>query len=224
MIVIDYKKIYHKQIIRSAVLALKQGKIVAYPTDTSYGLAADASNIRAIEKLYKIKGRNFNKPVHIIPSTMAYAKKIVRWNSTAAKLARKFWPGALTLLLPVGAELARPRAARGRPLQKSFDKLSATTNFLGLRMPNNKIALDLAKYLKRPITATSANVSGKPDCYSAADIINQFRNKKTKPDILINAGKLPKRQPSTVLKIQNNQLTILRPGPVSEKQILKAIN
>ena len=107
MVIIDYKKKYHKQIIAAAVKALKAGKAVAYPTDTSYGLAVDATSVKAIKKLYKIKGRNFNKPVHVVIPSIAYGKKIARWNPVASKLAKKFWPGALTLGF-AGREGSRP--------------------------------------------------------------------------------------------------------------------
>ena len=207
MIIIDYKKNHHKQIINACVLALKQGKILAYPTDTSYGLAIDSENFEAIKKLYRIKGRNFNKPIHIVVPTVEYAKKIVRWNKTASQLAEKFWPGAITLILGLRAK------------GEGYRLLSAGNGTIGLRMPNNQIALDLVKYLKKSITATSANISGKKDCYSAADIVNQFKNQKNKPDIIINAGKLPKRKPSTVVKIETDQIEILRQGPITEKQI-----
>jgi tRNA A37 threonylcarbamoyladenosine synthetase subunit TsaC/SUA5/YrdC len=103
-------------------------------------------------------------------------------------------------------------------------KLSAGTGFLGIRHPKNKIALDLAKTLGRPITTTSANPpsgQGGDDSYSVGDIVKQFTNKKYKPDVVINAGKLPKRKPSTVVKIAHNQAKILRIGPISEKRILK---
>src|SRR5437868_2410732 len=112
MVILRYKKKFHSQIIHSAVKALKQGKIVAYPTDTSYGLAADATNIKAIKKLYKIKERFKGKPVHIVVPSVLYAKKIAKWNKISAVLAKKFWPllrqgyggqaGAVTLVLPVG--------------------------------------------------------------------------------------------------------------------------
>jgi len=214
MVIIDYKKQYHKQIIAAAAKALKQGKAVAYPTDTSYGLAVDAGNIKAVKKLYKIKGRNFNKPVHVVVPSIAYGKKIARWNPAASKLAKKFWPGALTLVLPVGKGL-------DPSLQKPIRQLSANTGTIGLRMPKNKIAMDLAKHLGRPITATSANLSGQPDCYSADDIIRQFRNQTHHPDIIINAGKLSKRKPSTLVSVSGNAIKILRQGPISEKQIIK---
>lgn len=206
MVIMNYEKKFHKQIIRSAVLALKQGKVVAYPTDTSYGLAVDANNIRAIKKLYKVKGRDFNKAVSIVVPSLAYAKKVVRWNKAALRLAKKFWPGPLTILLP----------------SRRWLPSGPADHFLGLRFPKNQIALDLAKHLGQPITATSANVSGKPDCYSAADITAQFKKQKHEPDIIINAGKLPKRKPSTLVKIVNNKLEILRLGPITQKQIFNA--
>jgi len=217
MVIIDYKEKFHKQIIVSAVKALKAGNVVAYPTDTCYGLAVDAGNIFAIKKLYKIKGRNFNKPVHVVVPSVAYAKKIARWNGAAGKLSSRFWPGPLTLVFPVGN-------GRDHSLQKTLSILSANTRTIGLRMPKNKIALDLAKYLKRPITATSANLSGQADCYSADEIIAQFAKQKHKPDIIINAGKLKKRKPSTLVRVFDDTVKILRQGPVAEKEILKIVD
>jgi L-threonylcarbamoyladenylate synthase len=240
MVILEYKKQYHKQIIAAAVTALKKGRVVAYPTDTCYGFAVDASSISAIKKLYQIKGRDFNKPVHIVVPSVAYAKKIAVWNKSTEKLIKKFWPGALTLILPVGKGL-------DPSLQRTLKVLSANTGTIGLRMPKNHIALDLAKNLKQPITATSANVSGMADCYSADEIIAQFfakggsesialgrspsgklkpsggKNQKYKPDIIINAGRLPENKPSTLVRAFDDVVKILRAGPVSEKQILKSL-
>ena len=90
MIIIDYKKTVHKQIIHACAQALRDGKSVVYPTDTSYGLAVDATNIQAIKKLYQIKGRDFNKPVHVVVPSIDFGKKIGIWNSVAGKLAKNF--------------------------------------------------------------------------------------------------------------------------------------
>lgn len=210
MIILDYQKKYHTQIIRVCVNALKKGRAVVYPTDTSYGLAVDAANIFAVKKLYKIKGRNFNKPVHVVVPSVGYARQIVKWGPAASKLAKKFFPGPLTLVLQLKVK------------SEKFKVLVAGTGFLGVRMPNNKIALDLSKTLKRPITTTSANRSGEADCYSAADVIDQFQKSKYKPDIVINAGKLPRRKPSTIVKMLGDQLQILREGPVTKRQIENA--
>ena len=211
MIILDYQKKHHKKIIHACVFALKQGKVVAYPTDTSYALAVDASNISAIKNLYKVKGRDFKKAVSIVSPSPAYSKKIVKWDKVSSRLAKKFWPGAITLLQEL------------RIKNKELRILTAGTNFLAIRVPKNIIALDLAHQLGHPITATSANVSGNNDCYSADEILAQYKNKKVKPDIILNAGKLPKHKPSTLVKINNNQIEILRAGPITKNQILKAL-
>lgn len=207
MVIINYNKKKHKEIIHACVLALKKGKVVAFPTDTSYGLGVDVSNIKAIKQLYKVKGRDFKKPSSVVVPSRAYAKQIVSWNLTAEKLAKKFWPGPLTIVSELKVK------------SKKLKVITAGTEFLGLRMPKNKIAMDLTKLLKSPITATSANVSGQPDCYSALEIVEQYKSKKLKPDILLSVGRIPKRKPSTLVKIENHQVDILRLGPVSEKQI-----
>ena len=212
MIVLDYQKKYHRQIIRTCVNALKKGKAVVFPTDTSYGLAVDATKISAIKNLYKIKGRDFNKPVHVVVPSVGYARRLVKWNGAASKLTKKFWPGALTIVA----------SSKYQVLSKGVKLLSAGTGFLGVRMPKNKIALDLSRLLKHPITATSANRSGEPDCYSANDVIQQFGKSKFKPDIVINAGTLPPRKPSTVVKIDNQQILVLRQGPVKLSKVLFA--
>jgi len=211
MIALDYNPKFHKKFIHACAGALKSGKIIAYPTDTSYGLAVDATNIKAIKKLYRVKGRNFNKPVHIIPPSIGYSKNIVRWDKSANRLAKKFLPGPLTLVLPLNTK------------HLALSTLSAKSGWLGIRMPKNNIALDLAKELGRPITTTSANVSGGQDCYSSADVLKQFKNQKFRPEVVINFGRLPKRKPSTVVKIQNSQIEILRQGPITSKQIFNVI-
>ena len=215
MIILDYTKKHHKKIIHACVEALKQGKVVAYPTDTCYGLAANVNNIHAIKKLYKIKGRDFKKPSSVVVPSAAYAKNITIWPKTALKLVKKLWPGAITLVLSVKDKELR---------KKEIKMLSANTGLLGLRQPKNDIALELAKSLKSPITATSANLSGEPECYSAEEIIKQFNEQKNKPDIIINAGKLKKNKPSTVMVVSEEKVDILREGPVSESQIQKILN
>ena len=221
MIVLDYKNKYHHRIIASCISALKTGKVIAYPTDTSYGLAVDATNVKAIKRLYKIKGRGFNKPSSVVVPSAAYAKKNTRWNKVVDRLAKKFWPGMITLVLPLtSAPLLRGRGIKG----EGAKILTGKTGWIGLRMPKNKIALDLAKYLKKPITATSANLAGRPDCYPAKDIIAQFQNQKLKPDIIINTGKLSKRKPSTVVKIGGGRVEIIRQGPIAKQTIIKVLS
>lgn len=207
MIILNYTKKHHKQIIHACVKSLKQGLVIAYPTDTSYGLAVDATNLKAIKKLYKVKGRDFKKAVSVIAPSPDFTKKIGEWGSVESRLAKKFWPGALTIAIEL------------RSKNKELRVLSAKSGYLAVRVPKSDIALDLAHQLGSPITATSANVAGMPDCYSAESIVKQYKNLKLKPDIIINVGKLPKKKPSTLVKVSGDEIEIIRRGPISEKQI-----
>jgi len=213
MLIIKYNQKKHKEIVRGLVHALKQGKTVVYPTDTSYGLACDATNVRALAKIYAVKERGFNHPIHIIIPSTGYAKRIAVWEPIEVRLAEKFWPGALTLVVPL-------------KIKRIFlKKLSGGTGTIGLRMPDQKIALDLVKGLGAPITATSANPSGPVghDSYSATDVAHQFAGRKYRPDIILDAGRLSRRKPSTVVRAADGIVKILRAGPVSKLQIKRAL-
>lgn len=210
MIILDYNKRSHAAIIKACVHALRDGKAIAFPTDTAYGLAVDSTNSRAVRRLYKIKGRDFKKPISVIVPSKAYAKKIVQWSAVSERLANRFWPGALTIIAPLRRQ--------GGLLQK----LTGSTGALGLRLPDYPLARELAKSLGRPITATSANVAGKEPAYAGATVIKQFQKRSVKPDILVDVGKLPQRPVSTVLAVTARQWQVIRPGPVTEKQIKQA--
>jgi len=193
--------------IDEAIKFLKQGGIVVYPTDTAYGLAVDATNYNAVKKLYQLKGRNFKNPVHVIYPSTVWLKKIVDLNIMALRLMVKFMPGPLTLVLPLRSKLP------------SFKMLSAGTKTLGIRLPNHKIALGLVKKFGKPITTTSANLSGGGNTYSVAEAKKQFAAQRNKPDFYLDGGKLKKVKPSTVALVSSNHVKILRTGPISEKQI-----
>ena len=198
--------------LAAAVKILKAGGTVVYPTDTAYGLAVDATNVKAVQKLYKLKGRNFKKPVHVIPPSRGSLSKLIKLNPASKALIDSLMPGALTLVLPLKAK------------GKSWQMLSANTGTLGIRRPKNKTALDLAWALGRPITTTSANVSDKPNCYSVAEVEEQFKNSKNKPDFYLDGGKLKKTKPSTVALVDKEYVRILRQGPVTEKQIYNVLS
>lgn len=197
--------------IKKAVLVLRQGGSVVFPTDTAYGLAVDAANLQAVKKLYRLKGRNFKKPIHVIPPTQPAIGLFARISPWSKKLMKKFWPGPLTIVLPL--------KDRG----KSWQMLSAKTKTIGIRIPKHKIAIKLAEKFGKPITATSANISGKNVCYSVAEAKKQFLRSKIKPDFYLNDGRLRRIRPSTVVSFKNGCVTILRPGPISLKQIQKAL-
>lgn len=205
-------------VAKYAAKALKKGQVVVYPTDTSYGLGALISNKKAIERIYKIKQRNFNNPVHILVPSLREAKKLLIWNVTAEKLSKKFLPGPLSIALPLNAKSSKDAMLK---------KLSANTGYLGFRLPKTSFALKLVKFSGGPLTATSANPSSKVggvDAYSAESVIKQFKNRRHKPDLIIDAGLLRKIKPSTFIKVDEFGLDILRVGPISAEHIVKALN
>lgn len=197
--------------IKKSVEFLKSGKSVVYPTDTAYGLAVNAADGKAVKNLYRIKGRDFKKPVHVVVNSINQAKKFVQFNPLAEKLFKKFLPGALTLVLEVKSGITN---------LESWMILSAGTQTLGIRMPKNQTARALVKGLGRPITATSANVSKKPACYSVAEVTEQFKHRRIRPDLILDAGQLPKIRPSTIVAFTSQSVKILRQGPISKKRIL----
>ncbi len=199
--------------VNLALQYLKSGKAVVYPTDTAYGLGVDATNVAAVKRLYKIKGRSFRKPMHVIVSGFQMAKKYAKFDKTAERMFKKFMPGPLTLILDF----------RFKILDLGMKLLSAGTETIGVRMPDNRIALSLVKKLGKPITTTSANLAGGQTPYSVEESLKQFRNKKYQPDLYLDAGELPKVQPSTMVRVENGKIEILRQGPVKKKQILSVI-
>jgi len=188
---------------------LNQGGVIVYPTDTSYGMGADWQNNKALNKIFKIKGRNKDKNLPVIVSSKKMAKEYVVWNKAAEKLANEFWPGALTIVLRI----------------KSYElRIKGSDNTLGVRIPDNKIARQIVKALKRPLVSTSANIADYPSAYSLNEFQEQFKNKKILPDIFVNAGSLKIKPASTVVDLSSSQIIIKRESAVLAKNIFKLIN
>ncbi len=187
-----------KNSISIAVTVLRKGGIVIYPTETSYGIGADAMKSKVVRKISGIKGRGKEKPIPIIVFSLNMAKQYAFIDAITGKLAGKFMPGPLTII----------------PRKKARYKYLG-----GFRIPGNKFALELAKRFGKPITATSANKSGKPPLYKINDVIRIFSGSV---DLIVDAGNLPKRKPSTVFDVASRK--IIRRGPVKENEILKCLN
>ncbi|MDP2586373.1 MAG: L-threonylcarbamoyladenylate synthase [Candidatus Komeilibacteria bacterium] len=192
MQVIKLTKNNSADIIKMAVKVLRAGGAIVYPTETAYGLGADFLNPKSVKKVYQIKGRDFKKQLSVMVSSLAMAKRLVKFDKLSLKLAKKHWPGALTLVL----------------------QRKDTAKTLALRISANQLATAIVKKIKNPLTATSANLSGQGEFYSAAEIVSQFKNKKHQPDLIIDAGKLLKQKPSTIVKVIDDQINILRQGSV----------
>ncbi len=187
-----------QSLIDRAVKILKGGGVVAFPTETFYGIGADAENEEAIEKIYMIKGRSFNKPIPVIigkqNDVIKYAKAIPE---TGRKLMDRFWPGALTLLFEASHNVPQ--------------KLTAGTGKIGIRLSSNIVATSLAKALSRAITATSANLSGKKECSSVDDVIDSLGDRV---DAIIDGGRTPGGMGSTIVDVTIDPPVIIREGVI----------
>lgn len=207
-----------KKGIELAVKYLRAGKSVVYPTDTAYGLGVDATNLAAIKKLIKIKNRP-GRPIHIIDQKLTIVKNWSIMDETTRSLMKKFFPGPLTLVL----HITPPAGEAGNHVSRALKLLSAGTGTIGIRMPDSRIALELVKRLGRPITTPSANPHGRLTPYSVAESLNQFKGKKYQPDLYLDAGKLPKTKPSTIVSVRNGKIKILRKGPITKTQIQRCL-
>ncbi len=200
----------HKD-IQEAVKILKQGGLVVYPTDTAYGFAVDATNLAAIKKLYALKGRSFKKPIQVIFPSIEKAQKVLRISPYAKKLMKTFWPGAVSFVLPL------------RSKAKNWVMLSGRTGTIGIRNPASVITQQLVKKFGKPITTTSANLSGQPTAYTLNEVKTQYHGKKAVPDYYLDGGRLKKNSISTLLQIDGQNVTLIREGVVKFSRIQKAI-
>lgn len=183
---------------------LKNGGIVAFPTDTVYGLAAMPTLEESIESLYIIKGRTRIKAIALLMAHYSELDQVAQEVSPLARsLAEKFWPGPLTLIVP-----------RHPSLPASL----SNTNTIGVRVPDHPVALSLLKQTG-PLGVTSANLSGKDNTCTAREVLAQLDGRF---HLLIDGGETPGGVPSTVVDCSGPQPKVLREGPISEEQI-KAI-
>ncbi len=185
-------------LIKKVVKVLKSGGVIVFPTETAYGLGGDCLNRKVINRIYKIKGRKFTKPLPLISSSINQVRKFCFLNLESLKLAKKYWPGPLTLVLK-----------KKKILPKS---LTAGLDKVGIRVSSNKLSQRLARGLGRPIISTSANLAGRKECYSIEEILKQFKNKKI--DLILDAGRLPKRSVSTVVEVVDEKIEVLRTGKI----------
>lgn len=191
--------------IQQIVKILKKGGIIIYPTDTAYGLGADIASPIGIKKILKLKQRNISVTLPLIAGSLDIVKKCVKLNIQSKKIIAKYWPGPLTLILEARATLEKNSAAR---------YFISKNKKIAIRIPDNNIAQIISKNLNRPIISTSANIHGLPVCYSIKQFLKQTVDQKIKPDLILDAGKLPKTKPSTIVDVTKKPFTILRQGPI----------
>jgi len=191
--------------IQTALELLRDGEIVAFPTDTVYGLGANAFYSPGIIKLFEAKGRDANKAIAVLIGDIEQINMLTdQINENAVILAKKFWPGGLTIVLPKKIELP---------------ELLSAGNSIGIRMPNHPVALEILREFG-PIAATSANLSGKTNPQDAHDVLQQLNNRVP---LILDGGKCPGGIPSTVIDCSTEEIQILRAGAISQQQIETAL-
>lgn len=194
--------------IRYAANFIQRGRVVGIPTDTFYGLAADPFNLAAVEQIYRVKGRPETRALPILVDSIEQAVILAReLPPTFMKLAQKFWPGALTLLVDASHRI---------PL-----KVTANTGRVALRWPNSRVACTLIELLDSPITGTSANLSGFPACSSAEQLIKQMGDRLP---LVLDAGQTGAVLASTIVELSGEEWRILREGTVTEAEVRAALS
>lgn len=192
------------QSIARAVELLRDGKLVAFPTETVYGLGGDATNDKAVAAIYAAKGRPQFNPLIIHVAESSDLDSLVIWNDRARLLAQQFWPGPLTLVLP------RKKGAKISLLA------SAGLDTLAVRIPSHPVALQLLRQFGGPIAAPSANASGK---LSPTTPLHVAESLGDKVDLILAGGKTQVGVESSVLNLTSECPVLLRPGGVTKEQL-----
>ncbi len=193
------------RLIQYVAEQIRAGQVLGMPTDTFYGLAADPFNLRAVEHVYDVKSRSKHKPLSLLIESVDQAEELTKpLSEQFYALARKFWPGPLTLIV---------KAASRLPL-----KVTANTGNVALRVPAAKIPIEVVRAAQVPITATSANVSGAAECTTAESVREQLG---MSIPVIVDGGPSPRHVASTIIDLtdEKGRWRVLREGAISTQEI-----
>ena len=186
---------------------LKTGGIIAFPTDTFYGLGVNPYNRIAVDKIYEIKGRDPEKPLLLLIDSISKLENLVEEPSAACiKLMQTFWPGPLTLLF--------------KPKPSSIHE-NISADLIGIRLPGNPVTRNILSALDHPLTAPSANISGENPVTTAQQVQDIFGEKV---ELILDAGECKGGKPSTVINATNNPARLIRAGEIDFKKIQDCLN
>jgi tRNA threonylcarbamoyl adenosine modification protein (Sua5/YciO/YrdC/YwlC family) len=192
-------------LVKYAAEQIRSGQVLGMPTDTFYGLAADPLNLRAVERVYEIKSRSRHKPLSLLIESVDQAEDLARpLPEEFYKLARRFWPGPLTIIVQAASRL---------PL-----KVTANTGNVALRVPSAKIPLAVIQAAGIPITATSANLSGASECTTAEQVRDQLQDRIS---IIVDGGTSPREIASTIVDLSDHEARwrVIREGAIPAQEI-----
>lgn len=193
---------------RAAKLVLK-GEVIICPTDTGYAFAANALDIRAVARVFQLKGRSFSNPIHIAVRTIEEAESYAYVNEAARYLAGRYLPGALTLVL--------------RKKETIPSMLVAGLNTVGIRIPDNQAILKLIEMTGKPVTTTSANISGKPGTYAIEEIAAQLGSEMDSIAMVLDQGPIKVREVSTIVDLDAVPPQLIRQGKISWLEIHESL-
>jgi len=194
-------------IIQQAVEVLTDSKLVVYPTDTLYGLAVDPRSLKAVEKLFSAKARPPNLPIPLIASDIEQVQKFTgSLTPLAYHLARHFWPGPLTLVIDAMPTLSK--------------RLLGGKNSVAVRVPDHNLARLLARNLGHPVTATSANLTGKPVPTTARDAVVDLGTSVT---LVLDGGPTLNLLPSTIVDVRSEEPILIRNGVLTWDCVLESL-
>jgi L-threonylcarbamoyladenylate synthase len=184
--------------ISAAIDALRRGEVIVFPTETLYGLGAQALNQAAVEAVFRLKGRDPRAPIPVLVGNRAMLDRLVaNITPTANELMQRFWPGPLTLVLPARAGVPKP--------------LLNSSGGIGVRISSQPIAMELVQKLGAPLTATSANPSGAQPARTVAEARNYFNESVS---VFMQGGTLGSKTGSTVAEVRGGKLRIVREGEI----------
>ena len=205
--VFDWQDEVNEQELNRVVQILSDGGIAIFPTETVYGIGANAYNEESVRRIYEVKNRPGEKPLSIMVSGIdEISKYAIIENDVERKIINSFMPGAITIIL--------------KKKQGLFDYISSGKDTIGIRIPDNKIILEILNKLKLPIVAPSANISGMPSGVSLEDIKKDFDGKV---NVCINGGKAKLGESSTIVQVINGKPVILKKRKITLEEINKVL-
>ncbi len=182
--------------------SLQEGKVIVYPTETCYGLGCDALNTEAVERIFSIKRRQEDKTLIIIVSGVDMIRDYVLWDDTLQELADKYWPGALTMVVRAKPNVSLPRG------------VLRDDHTIAFRVTSHPLASALSQMIMGPLVSTSANISLGDNPYGISSVLKSFEGEEYQPDIVIDGGSLSHRLPSTIVRIIDGKVEVVRQGEV----------